>query len=323
MDPGSNHCVQADESKRRKHDTPHIITAFGSLCRWVGKQDTLQVITAFGSLCHWVGKQDTLQIIDGWEWAGEFFPSFDDHPLPMRMRFDELCEGTRQMIMHQNAAQVSYKLSGAQGELFLVRIRHRKNPQPCSALLVSDEAEFKLESTPGRPSNCTVVAMFPIAFLVEEIDFDKVSSIHHYPDSSEASALKTNAYRILRSQKQCNDPRDGLQILGGNGLASTHMKVFQTICDNSEAGLVSSVICGTSAVRFSSSGKRSSSVRFIIGFASGAESSLKNAHDQMTSPSSVSVVRFKNVLIRPTDQPVRRAYVFASFNENVGRPLVK
>lgn len=71
------------------------------------------------------------QVVDGWELNGEYFPSPEDHPLPLEQRVVSEC-GSRQVksryLSSQNAALVQYRVP-RMGQGFSMRVSFVKNPQ--------------------------------------------------------------------------------------------------------------------------------------------------------------------------------------------------
>lgn len=62
---------------------------------------------------------------------GHYFPSFNDHPLPMEQRYKEFCGiGKTKYILRssQNAALIQYKLSDLK-EGFTFTLRFHNNPE--------------------------------------------------------------------------------------------------------------------------------------------------------------------------------------------------
>lgn len=72
-----------------------------------------------------------VKVVDGWELNGEYFPSPNDHHLPMEQRVVSEC-GNRlvkhRYVSSQNAALVQYRIT-TPGEGFSLRVRFIPNPQ--------------------------------------------------------------------------------------------------------------------------------------------------------------------------------------------------
>jgi hypothetical protein len=66
--------------------------------------------------------------VDGWELNRQFFPSPEDHPKPLNMRYHEFCDQRRvkqPLESSQNAALVQYRMP-ARGSGFSFSVRYPK-----------------------------------------------------------------------------------------------------------------------------------------------------------------------------------------------------
>ena len=77
-------------------------------------------------------------MVDGWELNGEFFPSPEDHHLPLEQRIKSECgshQTSSRYLSSQNAALIQYRVPRL-GQGFSLRVNYVKNPQRNSILFL-------------------------------------------------------------------------------------------------------------------------------------------------------------------------------------------
>lgn len=138
-------------------------------------------------------------MVDGWELNGEFFPSPEDHQLPLDQRVQSECgshQVMRRYLSSQNAALVQYRVPRL-GQGFSLRVNYVKNPQrnlphfnirsqlvnrvietiycddgfmlACNILVEGTSYVYTL-SNHGRRLNCSVTTLFPASISLVSLD---------------------------------------------------------------------------------------------------------------------------------------------------------
>lgn len=80
------------------------------------------------------GNAPLLQVVDGWELNGQFFPSADDHQLPVHNRYEAFCNSQKtpkKRVVYassQNVAMLQFRMPKA-GNWFQVSVRFVRNSQ--------------------------------------------------------------------------------------------------------------------------------------------------------------------------------------------------
>jgi len=209
--------------------------------------------------------EDILVLVDGWELNGNVVPSDEDHPLPIKKRFTELCRGEdagTQLVSSQNAAMVQFKV-GNPGSRFTVSVKYIPNPDPCNVLMSEMTGVFKI-SNHGQERNCSVTTLlFPAKISLLEVNvgsrFVKRSS------SSASSRLQRRGFVGLVPQCSEMGEKDFLE-LGGSTDLNTNLQTSSTLCGfqpkPSDKDLT--ILCGSSTLRLVSSGEFRNSVTALV-----------------------------------------------------------
>ncbi|XP_065580956.1 corticotropin-releasing factor-binding protein-like [Artemia franciscana] len=195
-----------------------------------------------------------ISVVDGWELNGEYFPSVEDHHLPLEDRIVSTCSekgsthytGRRRFISSQNAALVQFHVPH-QGESFSIRVQYIPNPTPCN-ILVEGTSETYTLTNHGRHWNCSVTTLFPAEIQIQSINVGTVPSRRLHDFEVETGVMHKCDKRRFK---------DYLQIGGSNGLDSSGLTIADTICGykNEIESYQSLIGCGTSTVRLVSSGR--------------------------------------------------------------------
>ncbi|PSN38852.1 hypothetical protein C0J52_26351 [Blattella germanica] len=139
--------------------------------------------------------------VDGWELNRQFFPSPQDHPKPLNLRYREFC-GQRKVKQvlesSQNAALIQYRLP-ARGKGFSFTVRFLKNSTPCNILLEGTADVYTLRNY-GKRVNCSLTTLYPANVKVLSLNCEK----RGLPDY--------------------------VQLGGSEGLDTTHLTVADSIC---------------------------------------------------------------------------------------------
>ncbi|CAH1790100.1 unnamed protein product [Owenia fusiformis] len=120
-----------------------------------------------------IGCQDggLLSIVDGWELQGQYFPSEQDHQVPIDSRFNSFCgedAPKKFYISSQNVALLQFRIPVI-GQGFQVKVNFPQNPEPCNAVSIFQEGEYTL-SNYGKRRNCSLSIIYP-----ERIEFEEVN----------------------------------------------------------------------------------------------------------------------------------------------------
>nr|CAH7717882.1 unnamed protein product [Callosobruchus chinensis] len=167
-------------------------------------------------------------VVDGWELNGEFFPSPEDHPRPMRTRLTELC-GQKKIkkvfVSSQNVALIQYRMP-ARGSSFSFYVRFIKNPNPCNILFQTDDV-YTLRNY-GRKSNCSLSTLFPATVTVAALDVGlvPVGGLSTGPRRAAIIELETG----IVHKCQTRGLEDYVQIGGSAGLDNNNLMVADTVC---------------------------------------------------------------------------------------------
>merc|ERR1712137_1465636 len=189
-----------------------------------------------------------LSIVDGWEMNGEYFPSPQDHHLPLDERIVSDCGNSRlksHFISSQNAALVQYRVPKL-GQGFAIRVRYVKNPNACN-ILVEGTSDIYTLTNRGRSVNCSVTTLFPASVSVISLDVGTSSPRH--PSFHPTTGITHKC--------QEKGMADYLEIGGSFGLDTTNMMTADTVCGVSRDKKSSeeTIACGTTTVRLVSSGR--------------------------------------------------------------------
>lgn len=199
-----------------------------------------------------------ISIVDGWELNGEFFPSPEDHPLPLEQRIVSEC-GHRPLktrfVSSQNAALVQYRVP-KYGQGFSLRVRYVKNAEPCNILVEGTSYVYTLNNY-GRKINCSVTTLFPASVSLVAID---VGSTESNPMSRSSSRHHLMTHRsasggVVHKCEEKGMP-DYLQIGGSSGLDTANMMVTDSVCGKTRDSRTAeeTIACGITTVRLVSSG---------------------------------------------------------------------
>ncbi|CAH1988543.1 unnamed protein product [Acanthoscelides obtectus] len=203
-------------------------------------------------------------VVDGWELNGEFFPSREDHPRPMRTRLTELC-GQKKIkkvfVSSQNVALIQYRMP-ARGSSFSFYVRFIKNPNPCNILFQTDDV-YTLRNY-GRKSNCSLSTLFPATVTVAALDVGLVPVAGPNSGSRRASTIELETGIVHKCQTRGLE--DYVQIGGSPGLDNNNLMVADTVCGlASKPGKHPNVIaCDTTTVRLVSSGEYDNSITVYL-----------------------------------------------------------
>ncbi|XP_060524550.1 corticotropin-releasing factor-binding protein [Cylas formicarius] len=191
-------------------------------------------------------------IVDGWELNGQLFPNLEDHPLPLKKRFNEFCG--RRKIKHtftssQNVALIQYRVP-SRGSSFGFSIRFIKNQSPCNVLFQADET-YTLRNY-GKRSNCSLSTLFPAAV--------KVVSLNVGMSPMAGRGMEVETGTIYKCAKRGLD--DYVQIGGSPGLDNANLEVADSVCGvSSKPGKAADLIaCETTTVRLVSGGAFDNSI---------------------------------------------------------------
>ncbi|XP_034948444.1 corticotropin-releasing factor-binding protein [Chelonus insularis] len=204
-----------------------------------------------------------VSFVDGWELNGEFFPSPEDHSLPLEERVTEFCGKyvSHTFISSQNGAVIQYRIP-FKGKGFTVIARYRRNPTPCNVLVNSTMDSFTLRNY-GKRINCTLLAIYPS--VVQTIDLNVGGR------RLEKSLLPYMRHFFLEKTgtiHQCNKLglADHVLIGGNTGLDTSKIEVLDSICgSNNKPDSSSQIIgCEVTTVKLVSSGFTDNSVTVFI-----------------------------------------------------------
>lgn len=189
-----------------------------------------------------------LSIVDGWEMNGEYFPSPQDHHLPLDERIISDCGNGRlksHFISSQNAAVVQYRVP-KHGEGFSISVRYVKNPNACN-ILVEGTSDIYTLTNRGQPVNCSVTTLFPASVSVLSLNVGASSPRH--------SSFHSSAGLMHKCQEK--GMTDYIEIGGSFGLDTAAMITADTVCgaalDNKSTE--ETIACGITTVRLVSSGR--------------------------------------------------------------------
>jgi len=201
-----------------------------------------------------------ISIVDGWEMSGEYFPSPQDHHLPLEERIVSDCGSRRtksRFLSSQNAALVQYRVP-KHGQGFSLRVRYLKNPNTCNILVEGTSDVYTLNNR-GRPVNCSVTTLFPATVSVISLDVG-VSSARH-----------SSFHPAARVMHKCQEKgsADYLEIGGSFGLDTATLMAADSICGVSRdsKSMEETIACGTTTVRLVSSGRYQNVATVSIGSA--------------------------------------------------------
>ncbi|XP_057373870.1 corticotropin-releasing factor-binding protein-like [Daphnia carinata] len=223
-----------------------------------------------------------ISVVDGWELNGEFFPSPEDHQLPLDQRVQSECgshQVMRRYLSSQNAALVQYRVPRL-GQGFSLRVNYVKNPQPCNILVEGTSYVYTL-SNHGRRLNCSVTTLFPASISLVSLDvgFTNQRRLSRLLSSrrDHLIAHRSTAGEVVHNCEE-KDMSDYLQIGGSSGLDTANMLVSDSICGAAREPKASeeTIGCGITTVRLVSSGRHRNWVQVAIRPAEDEDLSLAN-----------------------------------------------
>ncbi|KAK7865767.1 hypothetical protein R5R35_002095 [Gryllus longicercus] len=201
-------------------------------------------------------KGGLVSFVDGWELNRQFFPSPEDHPKPLHLRYREFC-GQRRVkeifTSSQNAALVQFRVpSRARGFSFTVRFL--KNSTPCNILLEGTSDVYTLRNY-GKHVNCSLTTLFPANVKVLQLSVGMASAKRN---------LELETGTIHRCEKR--GMPDYVELGGAEGLDTSQLNVADSICgtDSKPGSTVETILCGVSAVRLVSSGEFDNAVTVAV-----------------------------------------------------------
>ncbi|XP_049770633.1 corticotropin-releasing factor-binding protein [Schistocerca cancellata] len=212
-----------------------------------------------------------VSFVDGWELNRQFFPSLEDHPKPLELRYREFC-GTRKVKevfrSSQNAALIQYRVP-QRDKGFSFTVRFIKNPTPCNILLEGVSDVYTLRNY-GRRVNCTLSTLFPASLKVLSLSVGLAGAGSKRSASGLAAAsgaaapppplgagsglLEIETGTIHRCENR--GMPDYVQLGGSEGLDTAALNVADSICgmDSKPGSTEETIFCGVTAVRLVSSG---------------------------------------------------------------------
>ncbi|XP_023709298.1 corticotropin-releasing factor-binding protein isoform X2 [Cryptotermes secundus] len=193
-----------------------------------------------------------VSFVDGWELNGQFFPSPEDHPKPLNLRYREFCGQRRvKQVLEssQNAALIQYRMPH-RGKGFSFTVRFLKNSMPCNILLEGTADVYTLRNY-GKHVNCSVTTLFPAKVKVLSLNV-----------GLQDEGLETGT--IHKCQKR--GLPDYVQLGGSQGLDTTHLVVADSLCgmDSKPGSTVQTIFCGVTTVRLVSSGQCDNAVTITL-----------------------------------------------------------
>ncbi|CAB3369546.1 Hypothetical predicted protein [Cloeon dipterum] len=215
-------------------------------------------------------------LFDGWELNREYFPAEEDHPLPMRRRFIETCNGApaeestsglrgvaaapsafgqqkRSLMSYQNAALVQFRVP-QKSRGFTVSVRFPRNPAPCNILLEGTADVYTLRNY-GKSVNCSLASLFPARVTVLSLSVGMTNTKRN---------LEMEIGTIHKCEKR--GLTDYVEVGGSEGLDTRHLALADSICglDSRPGSTEETVLCGVTAVRLVSSGEFDNAVTVAV-----------------------------------------------------------
>ncbi|XP_059478881.1 corticotropin-releasing factor-binding protein [Neocloeon triangulifer] len=212
-----------------------------------------------------------VSLFDGWELNREYFPAEEDHPLPMRRRFMETCNGApaeestsgrhgiggqqrKTLMSNQNAALVQFRVP-IKSRGFAVTVRFPRNPAPCNILLEGTADVYTLRNY-GKSVNCSLASLFPARVTVLSLSVGMATNIKRN--------LELETGTIHKCGKR--GMPDYVEVGGSEGLDTRHLALADSICglDSKPGSTEETVLCGVTAVRLVSSGDFDNAVTVAV-----------------------------------------------------------
>lgn len=199
-------------------------------------------------------KGGLLATVDGWETQGQFFPSDEDHSLPMDLRYKTYCgvkSPKRIFSAHQNAALIQFRVPRA-GEGFRIKVSFPDNPEPCNVISLMDSGEYTMKNY-GHRRNCSLSVMYPVNVQFVNVDVGQTTA---FPGHLQETGTKIHCKR--------DGAKDYVELLDGSGLDTYFMAKVIDICglDSYPSPLAYPMPCSHSVVRMVSSGEYFNSLTF-------------------------------------------------------------
>ncbi|XP_061674114.1 corticotropin-releasing factor-binding protein-like [Syngnathoides biaculeatus] len=192
---------------------------------------------------------DFIKIFDGWVLKGEKFPSSEDHPLPLQRRYTDVCSSAaaaRATRSSQNVAMVFFRVRNPDSGFTLV-VKKLRNPFPCNVMSQSPEGSFTMVMA-HQHRNCSFSVVYPV-----EIQLTQLSLGH-----AKSNQLGPKA----RLSSGCRGSGDYVEVLGGNGVDTSHMFPVADLCFPLIGLAQMKIGCDNSVVRLVSSGNYVNRVSF-------------------------------------------------------------
>ncbi|KAK9504596.1 hypothetical protein O3M35_010898 [Rhynocoris fuscipes] len=202
------------------------------------------------------GTGGLVSFVDGWELNGGYLPGIMEHRLPLKDRITEFCGLTapsRVFISTQNAAMIQYRIP-KRGRGFSFKVNFLKNLNPCNILVEDIEQVYTLRNY-GKPSNCSLTALYPIHMTLLSISVGITPTGDNFK-------IETGTMR------KCQESglKDYVEISGGLDLLLPKVAEGETFCgvDSYPGPITESVLCGVSTIRLVSTGQYDNMVSVSI-----------------------------------------------------------
>ncbi|XP_057688148.1 corticotropin-releasing factor-binding protein-like [Corythoichthys intestinalis] len=192
---------------------------------------------------------DFIKIFDGWVLKGEKFPSSQDHPLPLHRRYTDICSSTvpgHAIRSSQNVAMVFFRIRSPNSGFTLI-VKKLHNPFPCNIMSQSPEGSFTMVM-PYQNRNCSFSIIYPVEIQVTQLTLEQDQSNQLRP--------------MVRPSSGCLGSGDYVELLGGNGVDTSHMFPVAELCFPLSAPAQMKIGCDNSVVRLVSSGNYINRVSF-------------------------------------------------------------
>lgn len=204
----------------------------------------------------------SVAILDGWELDFEIFPSDEDHPHPMSLRYLSFCGRSvpgAQYTSKQNVAQIQF-IVPREGQGFQVKINFNANYKPCNMLLLSNDYHKITLRNFGLAKNCTVLSLNAqtVQLLYINVGEKSRNSLPYRSIHELNGGLKTSCRK--------GQGEDSVQLYQGTGVSLSSMKMVLGFCGvrQTAAHRLIKLRCLSSALRLVSSGEYFNVVRFAF-----------------------------------------------------------
>ncbi|BFZ14090.1 hypothetical protein BsWGS_17129 [Bradybaena similaris] len=206
--------------------------------------------------------EGAVAILDGWELDFEIFPSEEDHPHPMSLRYLSFCGKSIPDALYtskQNVAQVQF-IVPREGQGFQVKINFNANYKPCNMLLLTNDYHKITLRNFGLTKNCSVVSLYAqrVQLLYVNVGERSKQSLLYQSLQESQGGLRTSCHR--------GQAEDSVQLYQGTGVGLSSMKLVLGFCGvrQTVAHRLIKLRCLSSALRLESSGEYFNVVRFAF-----------------------------------------------------------